>query len=440
MLAGLFLLHTIKMTYQETIHYLFNITPVFEHIGAAAYKPGLYTTKKLDEYFGHPHTAYKTIHVAGTNGKGSCSHTLAAILQAAGYKVGLYTSPHLVDFRERIRVNGEPIPEQRVINFVEQEKTFFETLHPSFFELTTALAFLYFKEQHIDVAVIEVGLGGRLDCTNIITPVLSLITNISFDHTQFLGNTLPLIAGEKAGIIKQGIPVVIGETTQDTRPIFELKATECKAPVIFATEEPEVISSSLCPTGGRDYTTRNFGNFHGELGGDYQKRNVNTVLKTIPLLQKIFKITHSNIVDGFSKVTELTGLHGRWEQLRTDPLVICDTGHNVAGWQWLSLQIKSIKCKNLRIVFGMVDDKDLNTVMSLLPKNAIYYWTQASSKRAIPVDTIAETGRKYHLSGTKYMRVIEAYQKAESDATTDDFIFVGGSNYIIADLLSLNNF
>ena len=440
MLAGLFLLHTIKMTYQETIHYLFNSTPVFEHIGAAAYKPGLYTTKKLDEYFGHPHTAYKTIHVAGTNGKGSCSHTLAAILQAAGYKVGLYTSPHLVDFRERIRVNGEPIPEQYVINFVEQEKTFFETLHPSFFELTTALAFLYFKEQHIDVAVIEVGLGGRLDCTNIITPVLSLITNISFDHTQFLGNTLPLIAGEKAGIIKQGIPVVIGETTQDTRPIFELKATECKAPVIFATEEPEVISSSLCPTGGRDYTTRNFGNFHGELGGDYQKRNVNTVLKTIPLLQKIFKITHSNIVDGFSKVTELTGLHGRWEQLRTDPLVICDTGHNVAGWQWLSLQIKSIKCKNLRIVFGMVDDKDLNTVMSLLPKNAIYYWTQASSKRAIPVDIIAETGRKYHLSGTKYMRVIEAYQKAVSDATTDDFIFVGGSNYIIADLLSLNNF
>lgn len=440
MLAGLFLLHTIKMTYQETIHYLFNSTPVFEHIGAAAYKPGLYTTKKLDEYFGHPHTAYKTIHVAGTNGKGSCSHTLAAILQAAGYKVGLYTSPHLVDFRERIRVNGEPIPEQYVINFVEQEKTFFETLHPSFFELTTALAFLYFKEQHIDVAVIEVGLGGRLDCTNIITPVLSLITNISFDHTQFLGNTLPLIAGEKAGIIKQGIPVVIGETTQDTRPIFELKATECKAPVIFATEEPEVISSSLCPTGGRDYTTRNFGNFHGELGGDYQKRNVNTVLKTIPLLQKIFKITHSNIVDGFSKVTELTGLHGRWEQLRTDPLVICDTGHNVAGWQWLSPQIKSIKCKNLRIVFGMVDDKDLNTVMSLLPKNAIYYWTQASSKRAIPVDIIAETGRKYHLSGTKYMRVIEAYQKAVSDATTDDFIFVGGSNYIIADLLSLNNF
>ena len=428
------------MTYQETIHYLFNSTPVFEHIGAAAYKPGLYTTKKLDEYFGHPHTAYKTIHVAGTNGKGSCSHTLAAILQAAGYKVGLYTSPHLVDFRERIRVNGEPIPEQYVINFVEQEKTFFETLHPSFFELTTALAFLYFKEQHIDVAVIEVGLGGRLDCTNIITPVLSLITNISFDHTQFLGNTLPLIAGEKAGIIKQGIPVVIGETTQDTRPIFELKATECKAPVIFATEEPEVISSSLCPTGGRDYTTRNFGNFHGELGGDYQKRNVNTVLKTIPLLQKIFKITHSNIVDGFSKVTELTGLHGRWEQLRTDPLVICDTGHNVAGWQWLSPQIKSIKCKNLRIVFGMVDDKDLNTVMSLLPKNAIYYWTQASSKRAIPVDIIAETGRKYHLSGTKYMRVIEAYQKAVSDATTDDFIFVGGSNYIIADLLSLNNF
>ena len=229
------------MTYQETIDYLFNSTPVFEHIGAAAYKPGLYTTQELDRHFGHPHTAYKTIHIAGTNGKGSCSHTLTAILQEAGYKVGLYTSPHLVDFRERIRVNGIPIPKQRVIEFVKQEHNFFETLHPSFFELTTALAFLYFKEQQVDVAVIEVGLGGRLDCTNIITPILSLITNISFDHTQFLGNTLALIAGEKAGIIKQHVPVVIGETIQETRPVFEQKATECKAPILFASEKPEII-------------------------------------------------------------------------------------------------------------------------------------------------------------------------------------------------------
>ncbi len=428
------------MTYQETVQYLFNSTPVFEHVGATAYKPGLYTIHKLDEYFGHPHASYKTIHVAGTNGKGSCSHTLAAVLQSAGYKVGLYTSPHLVDFRERIRVNGEPISEQRVIEFVKNERDFFETLHPSFFELTTALAFLYFKEQQVDVAVIEVGLGGRLDSTNIITPTLSIITNISFDHTQFLGNTLALIAGEKAGIIKQGIPVVVGETVPETRPIFKQKAVECNAPIIFAVEEPEVISSYSCPTGGCDYTTRHFGKLHGELGGNYQERNTNTVLKAIILLRKTFNISHDNVEEGFKDVTKLTRLHGRWEQLRTAPLVICDTGHNVAGWQWLAPQIKSIECRNLRIVFGMVDDKDLNTVMSLLPKNAIYYWTQASTKRAIPVDIIARTGEAHHLSGTKYTSVADAYQKTISEATNNDFIFIGGSSYIVADLLALNVF
>ena len=320
------------MTYQETIQYLFNSTPVFEHVGAAAYKPGLYNTRELDQHFGHPHIAYKTIHIAGTNGKGSCSHTLAAILQEAGYKVGLYTSPHLVDFRERIRVNGHPISEQRVIDFVEQERAFFEPLNPSFFELTTALALLYFKEQQVDVAVIEVGLGGRLDCTNIITPVLSLITNISFDHTQFLGNTLEQIAAEKAGIIKQHVPVVIGETAPDTRTVFKQKAAICKAPIYFAEEEPEVLSSKVCQTGGRDYITQHFGNLHGQLGGEYQERNANTVLKALPLLQEIFNITPNNIVAGFANVTTLTGLRGRWEKLRENPVVICDTGHNVAGW------------------------------------------------------------------------------------------------------------
>lgn len=428
------------MTYQETIQYLFNSTPVFEHVGAAAYKPGLYNTHELDQHFGHPHTAYKTIHVAGTNGKGSCSHTLAAILQEAGYKVGLYTSPHLVDFRERIRVNGNPISEQRVIDFVEQERAFFEPLNPSFFELTTALALLYFKEQQVDVAIIEVGLGGRLDCTNIITPVLSLITNISFDHTQFLGNTLEQIAAEKAGIIKQHIPVVIGETVPETRTVFKQKAAICKAPIYFAEEEPEVLSSKVCQTGGRDYITQNFGNLHGQLGGEYQERNANTVLKALPLLQEIFNITPNNIIRGFANVTTLTGLRGRWEKLRENPIVICDTGHNVAGWKWLAPQIKSAVCRKLRLIFGMVDDKDVETVIKLLPKNATYYWAQASTKRAIPSNIIAEMGRKNQLVGIDCGTVAKAYHRAITDASDDDFIFVGGSSYIVSDLLLLKDF
>lgn len=428
------------MTYQETIQYLFNSTPVFEHVGAAAYKPGLYNTHELDQHFGHPHTAYKTIHVAGTNGKGSCSHTLAAILQEAGYKVGLYTSPHLVDFRERIRVNGHPISEQRVIDFVEQERAFFEPLNPSFFELTTALALLYFKEQQVDVAIIEVGLGGRLDCTNIITPVLSLITNISFDHTQFLGNTLEQIAVEKAGIIKQHVPVVIGETVPETRTVFKQKAAICKAPIYFAEEEPEVLSSKVCQIGGRDYITQHFGNLHGQLGGEYQERNANTVLKALPLLQEIFNITPNNIVRGFANVTTLTGLRGRWEKLRENPVVICDTGHNVAGWKWLAPQIKSVVCRKLRLVFGMVDDKDVETVIKLLPQNATYYWAQASTKRAIPSNIIAEMGRKNQLVGTDCGTVAKAYHRAITDASADDFIFVGGSSYIVSDLLLLKDF
>lgn len=428
------------MTYQETIQYLFNSTPVFEHVGAAAYKPGLYNTHELDQHFRHPHTAYKTIHVAGTNGKGSCSHTLAAILQETGYKVGLYTSPHLVDFRERIRVNGHPISEQRVIDFVEQERTFFEPLNPSFFELTTALALLYFKEQQVDVAVIEVGLGGRLDCTNIITPVLSLITNISFDHTQFLGNTLEQIAAEKAGIIKQHVPVVIGETVPETRTVFKQKAAICKAPIYFAEEEPEVLSSKVCQTGGRDYITQHFGNLHGQMGGEYQEQNANTVLKALSLLQKIFNIAPNNIVTGFANVTTLTGLRGRWEKLRENPIVICDTGHNVAGWKWLAPQIKSVACRRLRLVFGMVDDKDVETVIKLLPKNATYYWAQASTKRAIPSNIIAEIGRKNQLVGTDCGMVEKAYHRAITDASADDFIFVGGSSYIVSDLLLLKDF
>lgn len=428
------------MNYQETIQYLFNSTPVFEKVGAKAYKPGLQTTEALDEHFHHPHRKFKTIHIAGTNGKGSCSHTVAAILQAEGYKVGLYTSPHLVDFRERIRVNGECVSEQYVINFVEQERHFFEPLHPSFFELTTAMAFKYFAEQEVDIAVIEVGLGGRLDCTNIITPILSVITNISLDHTQFLGNTLAEIAGEKAGIIKKGVPVVIGEDIPETRPVFERKAQEMQAPIVFAQdqEHQEVLQTSHVPE-GMMYETKGWGQLIGELRGNYQAKNMNTLLNVVHMLtskDNTIHISDESIRKGIKHVTELTGLMGRWQKIQECPLVICDTGHNVAGWEYLAQQIKNESCKQLRIVFGMVDDKDVTTVMKMLPKDAIYYWTQASTKRAIKVEKIAEIGSKNGLGGNLYSSVNEAFKAALADASTDDFIFVGGSSYVVADFLS----
>ena len=407
------------MNYQDTIQYLYNSTPVFEHVGASAYKEGLSNSWALDEHFNHPHTKFKTIHVAGTNGKGSCSHTLAAILQAEGYRVGLFTSPHLVDFRERIKVNGECISQDYVIDFVENERSFFEPLHPSFFELTTAMAFKYFADAQVDIAVIEVGLGGRLDCTNIITPILSVITNISFDHTQFLGDTLEKIATEKAGIIKRDIPVVIGETTPETRNVFIQKAKEMNAPVFFAEEYNNPIANEL------DF----------ELKGSYQEKNKQTILCAISHLP--LSISPSSVKEGLSHVVELTGLMGRWQTIREHPTVICDTGHNVGGWQYLSQQIKSQPCKNLHIVFGMVDDKDIDTVMNMLPTNATYYFTQAQTKRAIPANIVEEKGKEHHLKGYVFPQVADAYKAALHHANEDDFIFVGGSSYIVADFLTL---
>lgn len=424
------------MNYQETIEYLFNSTPVFEKVGAKAYKPGLQTTETLDKHFGHPHRQFKSIHVAGTNGKGSCSHTLAAILQSEGYKVGLFTSPHLVDFRERIRVNGECISEQYIIDFVEKERRFFEPLHPSFFELTTALAFKYFAEQKVDIAIIEVGLGGRLDCTNIITPILSIITNISKDHTQFLGNTLADIAGEKAGIIKPGVPVIIGEDLPETRPVFQQKAQKENSPIIFAQDEnQQEVQKAEHINGKMEYTTRTWGKLTGELCGDYQAKNMNTILNAVKYLTLV-KNKGTSIKYGISHVTELTGLMGRWQKIQDKPLVICDTGHNVGGWQYLAPQIKAQACRQLRIVFGMVDDKDVTTVMKMLPKDAIYYWTQATTKRAIKVEKIAELGTSLGLNGNVYYSVNKAFKAAQADAAEDDFIFVGGSSYIVADFLS----
>lgn len=417
------------MNYQETTEYLFNSTPVFEKIGAKAYKPGLQTTFALDDHFGHPHQKYKTIHIAGTNGKGSCSHTLAAILQSQGYKVGLYTSPHLVDFRERIRVNGECVPEQYVIDFVEENRAFFEPLHPSFFELTTAMALKYFAEQEVDYAVIEVGLGGRLDCTNIITPILSIITNISFDHTQFLGNTLAEIAGEKAGIIKPGVPVVIGEYLPETRPVFENKAKAENAPILFAQDfdADHLESSETCDV-------------DMELKGSYQERNKKTILTALHILRQKLAISDEAIREGFAHVCELTGLRGRWEKLNDTPLTICDTGHNLAGWNYLAPQINSVKAETKHIVFGMVDDKDVVHVLQLLKEkleNRVkYYWTQPSTKRAIPVEKLSELALKLGLHGEVYLSVKEAYNAALKNAGKDDFVFVGGSSYVVADLLS----
>lgn len=428
------------MTYEETIQYLFNSAPLFQHVGGAAYKEGLSTTHILDAHFNHPHNQYKTIHIAGTNGKGSCAHTIAAILQHTGLKVGLYTSPHLVDFRERIRINGEMMPQQYVIDFVEKERSFFEPLHPSFFELTTALAFKYFAEQHVDVAVIEVGLGGRLDCTNIISPILSVITNISFDHTQFLGNTLAQIASEKAGIIKHKVPVIIGECNAKTRSVFEHKAHEVEAPILFAEDNKEVLSSEFSDLYGhklRHYTTRSFGDIYGELTGECQIKNANTILCALHSLSKIFSVTHEDITYAFKHVCEMTGLRGRWQILQEHPTIICDTGHNTGGWQYLAHQLAQIATSGnkLHIVFGMASDKDIERVMSTLPHEACYYWTKASVKRATSEQTIANIATKYDLHGKTYGNVAEAYEATVNNASTNDYIYVGGSSFIVADLL-----
>lgn len=426
------------MNYKETITYLFNAAPLFQQVGAKAYKEGLSNTHLLDEHFHHPHTHYQTIHVAGTNGKGSCAHTIAAMLQHHGLKVGLYTSPHLVDFRERIRVNGKMIPEEYVVDFVEKERSFFEPLHPSFFELTTAMALKYFADREVDVAVIEVGLGGRLDCTNIITPRLSIITNISFDHTQFLGDTLAKIASEKAGIIKKGVPAVIGEYNEETRPVFQEKASTVGAPITFAEDTQEILSSTLTENGLRHYETKNWGEVVGELTGECQIKNANTLLHAAKILMPIFDLTKEDVLYAFRHVCEMTGLQGRWQILQHKPMVVCDTGHNVGGWQYIGHQLKEIEKRYTRvhIVFGMANDKDINHVISQLPKDAICYWTKASVHRAMDEHEVERVAKKHGLVGRTFDNVLAAYQEAMLCATEDDFIYVGGSSFVVADLLT----
>ena len=408
------------MTYQETLDYLYNQVPMFQRVGGSAYKEGLENTMLLDEHFRHPHLQFRTIHVAGTNGKGSVSHTLAAVLQCAGYKTGLYTSPHLVDFRERIRINGTPISKQYVMDFVEQERSFFEPLHPSFFELATAMAFKYFADEQVDVAVVEVGLGGRLDCTNIIMPDLSIITNISFDHVQFLGDTLAKIASEKAGIIKPGIPVVIGETTPETKPVFLKKANEEGAPVFFAEE----------------HDCSDFADVEYELKGIYQEKNKRTLFTALPLLKEAgYHMVKEAIRKGFAQVVELTGLMGRWQKLYDSPTLVCDTGHNVGGIQYVVEQLRRQPCHQLHIVIGMVNDKDISGVLAILPRKAKYYFTQASVSRALPVEQLYELATAAGLEGESYPNVKSAAEAAMKNSLPEDFIFVGGSNFIVADLL-----
>lgn len=426
------------MNYQETIDYLFNVTPLFQNIGRDAYKEGLDNTIILDNHFNNPHKKFRTIHIAGTNGKGSCSHTIAAILQSAGYKTGLYTSPHLIDFSERIKVNGEPIEKEFVIDFVKQNKDFFEPLHPSFFELTTAMAFLYFAEKKVDVAVIEVGLGGRLDCTNIITPDLSIITNISFDHTQFLGNTLKDIAKEKAGIIKEKKPVIIGEYTPETKTVFEDKAKSTNSDIIFAEDNKLINGYKQTENGLLLYKSDKIKDLYGELNGLYQVKNTNTILNAVyKLIGLGYNIDETNIKNGFRNVCHLTGLMGRWQKLEENPTIICDTGHNIGGMKYIVEQLSRMKYDKLHIIIGMVNDKDISGVISLLPKNAKYYFTQASVKRALPAEQVKKIANNHGLKGEAYSSVEKALTIAKNNAKENDLIFIGGSTFIVADLIVL---
>ena len=426
------------MTYEETLDYLYNQMPEYQRIGERAYKVGLDNSLVLDNIFGHPHRHYKTIHVAGTNGKGSTSHLLAAILQESGYRVGLYTSPHLTDFRERIRVNGEMIDKNFVVDFTKKYRVQFEPVMPSFFELTMEMAFLWFAHQKVDIAVIETGLGGRLDSTNIITPVLSIITNIGLDHMKFLGDTLPLIAIEKAGIIKQGVPVVIGEKgNQEVERVFRDKAASLQAPIRFAEEE--INDLSAVRAGSRwIFYTREYHSIICELGGFAQQKNARTLLTAVALLREVgLVIPRDAVYRGFSQVITLTGLQGRWQLLHEKPKIICDIAHNEHGLRDVMEQLKSEQYNQLHMVFGMASDKDRESVVPLLPKEARYYFTRASVERALDEQLLQEEARAYGLTGERYGSVTQAVATAIKNADENDLIFIGGSSFVVADALPL---
>lgn len=426
------------MNYDETIEYLYRQMPEYQRIGDKAYKEGLGNSLALDKLFGNPHQHYKTIHVGGTNGKGSVSHLLAAILQESGYKVGLYTSPHLIDFRERIKVNGEMISRSFVIEFVKRHKAQFEPVMPSFFELTMEMAFLYFAQEKVDVAVIEVGLGGRLDSTNIISPELSVITNIGFDHIKYLGNTLPKIAAEKAGIIKPHTPVVIGEMGDTTvAQVFIDKAKSVDAPIVFAELYMNNFKAERKQTEWF-FHADGYPEVRGALRGPAQDKNARTVLTAVEVLHETgFNIPQEAVYKGFSNVTGLTGLMGRWQQLQTSPKVICDIAHNAHGIRYVAEQLRAEEFHRLHIVFGMANDKDVHSVLSLMPKDALYYFTKATVERALDEKTLALQAEAHGLKGSTYDNVAKALTAAKENADKNDLIFIGGSSFIVADALPL---
>ncbi len=426
------------MNYEQTIHYLYNKLPLFSSIGIKAYKADLNNTIALCNYLGNPEKKTKTIHIAGTNGKGSTSHILAAIFQQSGYKTGLYTSPHLKDFRERIKLNGQMIPQDFVIGFVEKIKAFSEQINPSFFELTFVMALDYFISQKVDIAVIETGLGGRLDSTNVITPDVSVITNIGFDHIDILGNTLPKIAAEKAGIIKDEIPVVIGETTTETKTIFIDKAKEKNTPILFAEEEYEIIATTsineFLEVEIRSNVNTQMNTYSLDLTGLYQAKNLRTVLTTIDVLKNKYALQQENIKYALSHVKDITGLHGRWEVVQRNPLIVLDVAHNVDGIQQLTNQVKNTSYKKLHIVFGIVKDKEIEKVLEILPGDASYYFTKAQIPRALPEIELLRRAQKFNLKGSTYAEVNKALKAAKDNASEEDMIIVCGSVFVVGEV------
>ena len=430
---------TKKPFYSDIVEYLYASLPVFQQSGGAAYKPGLQTIGELDNFYGHPHRRYRTIHVAGTNGKGSVSHMLAAILQGAGYKTGLFTSPHLLDFRERIRINGQMITEDEVVEFVTRSRAMFDKVQPSFFEMTTAMAFDHFARHAVDIAVIETGMGGRLDATNIIRPIMSVITNIDLEHTQFLGNTPISIATEKAGIIKPGVPVVIGETQPGPALVFEDKARAEGCHIVFADQKARVSRSHITAKGNAIYVEQ-YGKESAipiiiDLYGDYQHKNIVTALVALQCMRSHadVKIPSETILPSLVHAAKNTGLRGRWEKLREKPLTVCDTAHNAAGWALARRQIEQCTYQTLHMVLGFVNDKDISAMLELMPRNANYYFTKAPIPRAIDEKELMKTAAKYGLKGNAYPNVAAALQNALQHASEDDMIFIGGSTFVVAE-------
>lgn len=429
------------MTYQETLDYLFNALPMFQRIGVAAYRNDLNNTLAFCSYLGNPERNLKCVHVAGTNGKGSTTHALSSVLMEAGYKVGLYTSPHLKSFTERIKINGLDIPEKDVVEFIADTKDFLEELKPSFFEMTVGMAFWYFAKEKVDIAVIEVGMGGRLDSTNVIIPEVSVITNIGFDHMQFLGNTLPLIAGEKAGIIKPNVPVVISQKQHETFSVFQKKAEETHAPIYFAEDFIKVKRSGLNSSGKKSFEISDEGNEYAieiDLHGNYQEKNLAGILQTIKILKLLkWKIGDAAVKNGLSKIVSNTGLKGRWQILGENPFIVCDTGHNEDGIRLIVEQINELDFERLFMVIGMVNDKDISKVLSILPKNAWYIFCQATIPRAMDAEELAKKAFEAGLKGEIIRDVNLAIEKAENLASKEDLIFIGGSTFVVAEINDL---